>query len=257
MKPSQRLTAEAFWNDLWSETADESSQRMGYHQRVLTEILAQLVADARKGSTCLEVGCGNSRYLPWLATRHGLEVAGLDYSPQGCRTAQARLQQAGVSAPIYQRDVLDWNEDLQGRFDYVFSFGVVEHFDDPMLVLTAMRRLLKPTGRILTVLPNVSPHSLNVQLFRLVGPRILAMHKLITLEQLRRFHEQAGFETVECRFAGMGISTMTDRKSLARRLLQQLVFRAMQVARKTWECLGSTPPVNSWTALYMVYHGKH
>jgi len=256
MKEPQRLTTEAFWDDLWSGAADEQTKRVSYYGRVLAEILDRAFAGARKGESCLEIGCGNSRHLPLVALRYGFAVAGLDYTENGCRTAREQLRRAGVDAPVYQRDVFDPNDDLQGRFDYVMSFGVVEHFEDPVAVLKVMRRFLKPSGRIVTMLPNMAPGSLNVRVFRVVGPRILAMHKLMTLDELRRFHEQAGFETVECRFAGVGISTTVDRRSVFRRLIQQAAFRAAQLGRKCFEWLHCTPPQNSFTGMCMVYHGK-
>jgi 2-polyprenyl-3-methyl-5-hydroxy-6-metoxy-1,4-benzoquinol methylase len=256
MKEPQRLTTEAFWDDLWSAAADEQNERAGYYDRVLVEILDRVFAGAAKGETCLEVGCGNSRHLPLVAIRYGLAVAGLDYTEIGCRTAREHLQHAGVEAPVYQRDLFDPNDDLQERFDHVISFGLIEHFEDPVAVLKVMRRFLKPSGRIMTLIPNLAPGSLNVRVFRMVGPRILAMHKLMTLDELRRYHEQAGFATLDCRFAGVGICTKVDGRSVSRRLLQQAVFRATQAVRKMCEWLRCEPPQNSFTAVHMVYHGR-
>lgn len=256
MKEPQRLTTEAFWENWWHETASSPAPLAGYFKRVWLGIFDRVFAAARQGESCLEAGCGNSRFLPLLAQRYGLAVAGLDYTESGCRSAREQLRRAGVDAPIHQCDLFAPNEDLLSRFDYVMSFGLIEHFDEPAAAIGAMKRFLKPSGHILTTVPNLSPHSLNVLTFRTVGPRILAMHKLMTLEQLRDYHERNGFVTVECRFAGVGISTMADRRSVARKLLQQAVFRLAQAARKLCECLHCEPPANAFTGLYMVYHGK-
>jgi 2-polyprenyl-3-methyl-5-hydroxy-6-metoxy-1,4-benzoquinol methylase len=256
MNQPQQLTTKSFWDDQWVKTAGEQVKRADYYERVFVGLLDHVFASATKGETCLEVGCGNSRHLPLVATRYGLAVAGLDYTESGCRTAREHLRLAQVDAPVYQRDIFDSNDDLQGHFDYVMSFGLVEHFEDPVVVLKVMRRFLKPSGRILTTMPNMSPRSLNVLAFRTVGPSILAMHKQMTLEQLRSFHEQSGFTTIECRFAGMGICTMVDRPSVTRRLLQQVFFRTAQIGRKTFEWLHCEPPQNAFTGLNMVYLGK-
>ena len=41
-------------------------------------------------------------------------------------------------------------------FDFIYNSGVIEHFKDPMNVsaIKEMARVLKPTGRLLVILPN-------------------------------------------------------------------------------------------------------
>src|SRR5439155_19295032 len=120
--------------------------------------------------------------------------------------------------------------------------GLVEHFDNPTTVLKPMRRLLKAGGRILTTTPNVTPQALNVWVYRATAPRILAMHKLMTAEQLRAFHEQSGFQTIESGYEGMGLCLSCDRPTWWRRGLQTGSYRMLQAVRKGFELIHIQPP---------------
>jgi SAM-dependent methyltransferase len=252
---AERLTTEAFWDGHWESSGAAGSGFEGYEGRVWSAIFQRTFSEAKPGDKCIEVGCADSRYLPWIAQRHGLAVAGVDYSEAGCRLAEKRLAQAGVTGEIFQRDIFAANDDLAGKFDYVVSFGLVEHFDDPRTVLRAMRRLLKPGGRILTTTPNVTPGAMNVVIYRATAPRILAMHKLMTAAQLGGFHEDAGFTTIESGYAGMGLCLSLDEPTWWRRGLQAAAYRSVQAARRGLECLGSPPRGNAVTGLFMIYRG--
>jgi len=191
-----------------------------------------------------------------IAKRFGLEVAGLDYTEIGCETAREWLKRGGVNGAIYQRDLFAANADLHGQFDVVASFGVVEHFDNPAEPLGLMRKFLKPGGLLVTTVPNVSPGSLMARVQRVIGPRTLATHKLMSLAELRQFHERAGFKTVHCDYAGMGVTLICDVDNVRNRCVRAVTYRTVQIVRRVCELLGSDFPWRRVTALMMVYVGR-
>ena len=83
-------------------------------------------------SEILEIGCGRSPWLPYLARTTGCRAVGLDIEPHAAELARANLAGAHVQGEILCRDAFDRqaNEDLCNRFDLVYSLGVVEHLDD-------------------------------------------------------------------------------------------------------------------------------
>jgi len=181
----------------------------------------------------------------------------LDYSTEGCELSRKRLQQAGINGQVYQRDLFEPNEDLQGKFDCVVSFGLVEHFEDTGEPLRLIRRFLKDGGTILTTAPNVDPASLNVRVMRRIGPKVLAAHKLMTLEQLRSSHEACGFETISSGYEGMGLCLESDDpEGRSTRLLRMAAYRSVQLVRKSLELLRQRPPVIRLTGYMMVYVGR-
>jgi 2-polyprenyl-3-methyl-5-hydroxy-6-metoxy-1,4-benzoquinol methylase len=248
------LTDTSFWSAHWSD-ATVSRNPLGYEDRVWRQVYGQIFKDAPAGARCLEVGCGNSQHLVAIAG-YGLQVAGIDFTENGCRLAKEWLTKAGVQGEIYQRDLFDANEDLAGQFDFVVSFGLVEHFDDPSEPLRAMRRLLRPGGHILTTTPNVDPHSLTVRVRRIIGPKILAAHKLMSLDEVKGFHERSGFQTLTCHLQGMGLSLACDEPTRTNRLVRYISYRTIQTIRKTLEVLRITPPAHRLTGLLMVYIGR-
>lgn len=251
------LTNPDFWNQHWRESGQGNIQRSGYEARVWDTIYQQVFSSARPGQRCIEIGCGNSEHLAVIGRRYRLEVAGMDYAAAGCQLCRQRLEHSGVPGIVYQRDLFGPNDDLAGQFDYVMSFGVVEHFDDPRFALQQMRNLLRPGGRILTTIPNVDPRSLNVRIYRRVAPRILATHKLMRLEDLRQFHEAAGFKTRCAEFMGAGLClALDDPRDWRARWLRALGYRSVQFSRRGLEVLGLRVPSGWFTGLYMLYLGQ-
>ena len=253
---SGTLTTETYWEKHWD---DHSASRgcAGYAERLLTRVFDKFFQGHHKGQTCIEIGCGDSIHLPLMAKRYNLSVAGLDFTENGCRLATERLHKQGLEGAIYQRDLFGSNEDLHSKFDYVASFGLVEHFDDPSQPLRAMRSFLKPGGRILTTMPNVSPGSLHVFFQRIVGPKILAVHHLMTADDLRRFHENAGYRVLTCGYEGMGVITVSDPDKEGRHVFCRICCESVRVVRRSLELVGAWPPGYHLTGQMMACIGTY
>ncbi|MCG3147267.1 MAG: Ubiquinone biosynthesis O-methyltransferase [Verrucomicrobiae bacterium] len=250
------LTTEQFWAQHWESPNQHSARTTGYAARFWDNVYSRALHDVRKGQRFLEVGCGNSQHLPLLAQRYGLEVTGVDYTENGCAQAREWLARANVTGTILKRDLFAANADLRGQFDFVASFGLVEHFANPAESIALMKRFLKPGGRLITTVPNITPGSLLVRVQRIIGPRTLAAHRLMTLDDFRQFHESCGLRTTHCNFEGMGASLVCDEVTPRNRLLHAVTFRGMQVIRRTHELLGLPLPRWRFTSLMMFYIGS-
>jgi SAM-dependent methyltransferase len=82
-----------------------------------------------------------------------------------------------------------------GSFDVIFSAGLIEHFDDPISVLHGIAGALRPTGVLITLVPNLTGWWGVIQ--RHVDPEILAIHKVYGEAALDRIHIDAGLVAVE------------------------------------------------------------
>ena len=153
---------------------------------------------ADRTARLIEVGCGNSAWLPFFSRRFGIGVAGLDYSEFGCARAQAFLEASQVSGEVRCGDFRDPPQDWLERFDVVFTNGLVEHFDDTSSALAQIARFARPGGKLLTFVPNM--HGLNGWLQRLLGPHTFATHRALSDHELRIAHERAGLSVIECRY---------------------------------------------------------
>jgi cyclopropane fatty-acyl-phospholipid synthase-like methyltransferase len=84
------------------------------------EVVAFFAKNSVQGRA-LDVGCGTGTNSIFLA-QHGLQVVGVDYSPQAIATARAKTQRLNLGIDFHVADVtqLDF---LQEPFDYVLDIG--------------------------------------------------------------------------------------------------------------------------------------
>jgi 2-polyprenyl-3-methyl-5-hydroxy-6-metoxy-1,4-benzoquinol methylase len=269
---SQTLTTEEYWSRFWRVSPPRKVDPGHHYDRELIRVFGE--CRRLLGSPeirFIEIGCGNSMWLPFLARDFGWSVSGLDYTDIGCETARTNLREAGTSGQIWHRNLFEENADLSSRFDIVYSGGLVEHFDDPVPVIRRMAELLAPGGIMVTTVPNFKTIAIVVQ--RIVGPKMLAAHRLIDREELRRFHEEAGLATLSAEYAGFGLmigadpdldaAASSERRStgsgLFRRLYQPLFFvasRAARLIRRAADGLHVVLPRRRWASPAIIYAGR-
>ena len=96
----------------------------------------------------LDGGCGQGRYVVWLAER-GYKVVGLEYNNGALQCAHKRVN----NLSLVGGDVaaLPFHNNIFGTY---ISLGVVEHFvQGPNAALREMHRVLKPGGYALVSVP--------------------------------------------------------------------------------------------------------
>ncbi len=151
----------------------------------------------------LEIGAGDSQWLPYLAAKHPTsQFGGLDYSRAGCDQLFRRISRAseGPAIDVYHQDMFQSKSDLHGRFDVVLSFGVVEHFTDLAHALSAKRRFLRREGMMFTLIPNMA--GLIGTLARIFNPAVYQMHNPHDLDSFVAGHEHAGMSVVSSGYLG-------------------------------------------------------
>lgn len=186
-----------YWNSQWKERALPRPVQIerGIFKiptnRYVHEYFKRLLGLRCKGKKILEIGCGRSIWLPYFAKTWEMNVTGLDFSSAGCELAARIVAREGVEGSIVLADFLNPPPQLLGAFDYVFSFGVVEHFEPPSHALKAMKRFLRSGGRIITIVPNLTGAAGWVQ--QRLDRHIYDKHVPLDLVGLKREHEKAGF----------------------------------------------------------------
>ena len=209
----------------------------------------------------LELGCGASQWLPYLALYKRCDVTGLDYEATAASLTVANLRGAGADGTILCRDAFDTtvNADLAGRFDLVYSTGLVEHFEDVVPRLRAIKTYVRPGGFVLTTVPNLQ--GVNWLLQRFGDVRILETHIVYDVATLRRCHEEAGFTTVEAAYTGFYdgyVSATAPSTPAARRRIHGGLCRVSNLAAHAWLTLtrGRLAPELGWLAPAVYYVGR-
>jgi SAM-dependent methyltransferase len=109
--------------------------------------LSALRSRAGSGSL-LDIGCGDGLFLK-VASEAGHAVEGIEFSPEGARRAALRL-----GRPIAVGD-LSRSGLLNGPFDIVTLWHVLEHLVDPSAMVAAAHRRLRPGGLLAVAVPNL------------------------------------------------------------------------------------------------------
>lgn len=215
------------------------------------------------GPQILEVGCGCSAWLPYLAQQKNCSVTGIDIEPYAARLARANLEGACAQGEVLCRDAfnLEQNNDLIGRFDFVYSWGVMEHFAAPSRNAAVLRQYLRPGGRLLTLVPNLQ--WLNGVLQRFVDIERYEMHVIYDRERLTRIHEDAGFRTVAVDYVGFFDAYITATRpqltTTSRSLTHQRVCWIMGMSSEAWNrTVGKVfAPETRWLSPHIFYVGEN
>jgi ubiquinone/menaquinone biosynthesis C-methylase UbiE len=100
--------------------------------------------DAYRGRNVLEIGCGVGA-MAALWARAGAIITAVDLTPVAVEQTQSRFALAGLSGDIRQADALALPF-AHGRFDYVYSWGVLHHSPDLPRSIGELMRVLRPGG---------------------------------------------------------------------------------------------------------------
>ncbi len=151
-----------------------------------------------QGLQLLEMGCGGSKYLPWMAREMGLAPNGIDYTESGCKSARRALESINATGSIFCVDFMELDPSFHGKYDVVTSFGVVEHFINTGQVLACFADTLAPGGKMITFVPNV--RSLAGSLVKRLDRALFDTHKLFDLAEFAGYHQEAGLQVLEATY---------------------------------------------------------
>lgn len=133
----------------------EAAEAVGDNMDRVNEPLFDLTLAAMRpaaGERILEIGFGTGTYLPRLfAATEGLEVHGIDYSPEmvmrASRANGERIDAQRLNLVTGASDDLPFPD---GHFDKVFCNMVVYFWDRPEPHLAEIHRVLVPNGQFFT-----------------------------------------------------------------------------------------------------------
>jgi 2-polyprenyl-3-methyl-5-hydroxy-6-metoxy-1,4-benzoquinol methylase len=191
----QRILANGYRNERFG-TNDRPSTRLGvWAAALLPSQRARIEREARNlprpvpGARLLDVGCGNGGFLEF-ASRAGWHVMGVDPDPRAVSAARSR----GLNVRLGSVESL---ESAHALFDVITLSHVIEHVHEPLALLRACHRLLKPEGWIWVETPNIDSlgHGRYGPNWRaLEVPRHLV---LFNIDSLHRALKAVGFGKIE------------------------------------------------------------
>lgn len=198
----RELTKIEYWDQGYGARNDVAELTFDWRNHIDRLIADKIEGIGLDGKSVLEVGAGDSMWLPYLARKYpGGQFAGVDFSMAGCRRLADRAA-AGTSVAIgiHNEDMFAAHSALHGAFDLVLSFGVVEHFSDLSAALLAKRRYLKDGGLMFSLIPNMAG-SIGT-LTKRFNRRIFDMHNPHDWDSFLKGHRAAGLAVMSGGYLG-------------------------------------------------------
>ena len=122
-----------------------------FRGQVRDDLLLYIPLDAR---SLLELGCGEAGLGAVIKQRQKCRVVGIELDPEAAAIARKKIDD------VYTGDVRHLVEVIDERFDCIVASEIVEHVDDPWLLLADLRNVSAPGGRLVISIPNVANASL-------------------------------------------------------------------------------------------------
>ncbi|NOH02235.1 MAG: bifunctional 2-polyprenyl-6-hydroxyphenol methylase/3-demethylubiquinol 3-O-methyltransferase UbiG [Chloroflexi bacterium] len=149
----------------------------------------------------LDVGCGGGILSEALA-KAGAQVTGLDLSEASIHVAKQHAQSQGLQIDYRYESVHDLAEKQAGTFDAITCMEMLEHVPEPVKVVAACAKALKPGGHAFFSTINRTPKAF---LFAIVGGEYIlrllprgthTYSKLIRPSEMKDWNHRAGLEFV-------------------------------------------------------------
>jgi SAM-dependent methyltransferase len=195
-----------------------------------------------RGRRLVEVGCGSSVWLPYFAKEFAMEVYGLDYLPEALAGAQRILAMNQTEGTVFAADVFDLPSSHHGRYDVVFSLGLLEHFSNTSYALSVFARLAAPGGLILTWVPNTSGWIAAAS--EKICRSFRGIYTRLDLALLVQIHQDLGLRVIEARYTQFLDFTLLAVLSLPR-LLKEAAGAAFRLSNRPLLRLARRFPIQS------------
>jgi 2-polyprenyl-3-methyl-5-hydroxy-6-metoxy-1,4-benzoquinol methylase len=147
----------------------------------------------------LEVGCATGYFSEALVDR-GCNVTGIELDPDAAKIAEKWLDRV-VVGDLDAGEV--WDSIADESFDAVVFGDVLEHLRDPLSALRAAVRKMKPSGVVVTSIPNIAHGDVRIALlngafeYRETGLLDRTHVRFFTIETVRELLRDAGLIVVD------------------------------------------------------------
>ena len=126
---------------------------------------AQLIKKHKKSGRVLEIGCGLGDLLHFL--EENFETYGIDISDYAIKKAKKKAKNS-ILKVMKAKDIDAFRKNF---FDVIVSCHLLEHLQNPDLVIAKMNQILKKDGIVLIAVPNTSSWMKTVKKTNWVGLR--------------------------------------------------------------------------------------
>jgi 2-polyprenyl-3-methyl-5-hydroxy-6-metoxy-1,4-benzoquinol methylase len=215
-KSNQKLSSKEYWdNVLENAQLPRINSSKSYNHSVTMNFIDNYLKEEKGLKTFLEIGAGSSGWLPYFARKYGYIVSGLDYSEIGCKICEENLKILKVEYDqVFCKDIFENNCTEGKKYDVIFSYGVIEHFEKPEELIGIFKGLMNENGVIISLVPNYV--GLKGILTKIFVNHVYHMHRKISRNQLRMMHEKNNLKNIKTSYVGsfgLGVIAWTKSKT--------------------------------------------
>ena len=113
----------------------------------------------KKETNILEFGPANGRLTKYLKYEKNCTVTIVELDEESGKEAKQFATKSYIGKKYGDIENFYWTKSKQ-KFDYIIFADVLEHLSNPQKVLEVCKNMLKPSGRILVSIPNVTHNSI-------------------------------------------------------------------------------------------------
>jgi 2-polyprenyl-3-methyl-5-hydroxy-6-metoxy-1,4-benzoquinol methylase len=195
------LTNPEYWSNHWEIGALPNELNIeksfsNYSNYFLHNFFKKILIHSDSSKKIVEVGCGDSVLLPYFYNKFYLNIFGIDYSEIACERSKKIIENSSAKGEIKLMDLFKLDADYKNAFDFVFSNGVIEHFEDNSIALIEMKKMLSNNGLLITGIPNMT--GLTFQLLKFFNKNVYDTHNVFGINEFIQIHERCNLEIISC-----------------------------------------------------------
>lgn len=232
----------SYWENYWKkENRKESSF-------LFSSILEKYNIDIKN---YFEYGCAPGSIMSYISEKYNAKVSGLDLVEKSI--IEEFLKQHNIeNYEIFEGDIESF--EIDKKFDFVGSYGFIEHFEEPKKVIEKHKDLVDIDGYLCITIPNMRYFN---YLFNLIfSKELLETHNLsiMDLKRLKGLIIDENFEEV---YASYYLTSMFQANKGSQRLQEHnFLTKIYQIISKCMELFKISDIPNKYASPYIIVIAK-
>lgn len=231
-----------YWDEYWKK---ENRTETTF---LFSDILNKCDIDIKN---YFEFGCAPGSIMTYISENYGAKVSGLDLIDKNIIHQFLNKHQIN-NYQIFEGDIEAFETDQ--KYDFVASYGFIEHFDNPIDIINKHKSLVEINGYLCITVPNMRYFN---YLFNLIfSKELLETHNLsiMDLKKLKNLILDDNFEEV---YASYYLTSMFQANKESQRLKEHIFLtKIYQIINKTMDILKLSDIPNKYTSPYIVVIAK-
>ena len=193
-----------YWDDYWNK------ENRSYESKFLfDDLISKFPIEI---GSYFEIGCAPGSIMSFFAKRYGCRVEGIDFTD--FRRITEYLEKNGIrDYQIYNDDIFNFSTNK--TYDFVGSYGFIEHFDNPEVLIHKHKDLVSDGGYLCITVPNM--RYFNYFINYIFSKELVHNHNLeiMDLKLLKKLILDAEFQEV---YANYYLTSLFQANSESQRL---------------------------------------